>query len=56
MDLEDITDNKKDFGSKIIFSDKIKTTDFINLEENGKILSNDKEIEGFSTNFCEYST
>ena len=45
LDLKDITDNKKFWATvKPLFSNKIKSTEYITLEENGKIISNDKEL------------
>ena len=45
MDLKDITDNKKFWATvKPLFSNKIKSTEYILLEENGKIIRNDKEL------------
>ena len=45
MDLKDITDSKKFWATvKPLFSNRIKSTEYITLEENGKIISNDKEL------------
>ena len=45
LDLKDITDSKKFWATvKPLFSSKIKSTEYITLEENGKIISNDKEL------------
>ena len=45
MDLKDITDSKKLWAIvKLLFSNKIKSTKYITLEENGKTISNDKEL------------
>ena len=45
LDLKDITDSKKFWATvKPLFSNKIKSTEYITLEENGKIISNDKEL------------
>ena len=45
LDLKDITDSKKFRATvKPLFSNKIKSTKYITLEENGKIISNDKEL------------
>ena len=45
MDLKDITDGKKLWAIvKLLFSNKIKSTKYITLEENGKTISNDKEL------------
>ena len=45
LDLKDITDSKKFWATvKSLFSNKIKSTEYITLEENGKIISNDKEL------------
>ena len=45
LDLKDITDGKKFWATaKSLFSNKIKSTEYITLEENGKIISNDKEL------------
>ena len=44
LNLEDITDsNTFQVTIKPLFSKKIKSTENITLEENGKIISNDKE-------------
>ena len=57
LHLKDITDNKKKSGyCKTPLSKKIKSTDYINLEENKKIINNDKDIAGFSAIFSEYNT
>ena len=46
LDLKDITNSKKVWATvKPLFSNKIKSTEYVKLEENGKILSNDQEIE-----------
>ena len=52
LDLKDITNSKK-FWAKVksLFSSKIKSTEYITLEENGKIISNDKELAILLTNF-----
>ena len=45
LDLKDITDSKKFWATvKPLFSNKIKSTEYITLEENGKIISSDKEL------------
>ena len=45
LDLKDITDSKKFSATvKPLFSNKIKSTEYITLEENGKFISNDKEL------------
>ena len=45
LDLKDITDSKKFWATvKPLFSSKIKSTEHITLEENGKIISNDKKF------------
>ena len=45
LDLKNITDSKKFWDTvKPLFSNKIKSTEYITLEENGKIISNDKEL------------
>ena len=45
MDLKDITDSKKFRATvKPLFSNEIKSTECITLDENGKIISNDKEL------------
>ena len=45
LDLKEITDSKKFWATvKPLFSNKIKSTEYITLEENGKIISNDKEL------------
>ena len=44
LDLKDITDSNKFWVTiKPLFSKKIKSKENITLEENGKIISNDKE-------------
>ena len=44
LNLEDITDSNTFWVTiKPLFSKKIKSTENITLEENGKIISNDKE-------------
>ena len=58
LDLKDITDSKK-FWAKVkpLFSNKIKSTEYITLEENGKIISNDKELARiFNEFFCKQSS
>ena len=43
LDLKDITDCKKFWATvKPLFSNKIKSTEYITLEENGKIINNNK--------------
>ena len=45
LDLKNITDSKKFWATvKPLFSNKIKSTEYITLEENGKIITNDKEL------------
>ena len=45
LDLKEITDSKKFWATvKPFFSNKIKLTEYITLEENGKLISNDKEL------------
>ena len=45
LDLKEITDSKKFWATvKPLFSNKIKSTEYITLEENGKVISNDKEL------------
>ena len=45
MDLKGITYTKKFCATvKPLFSNKIKSTEYITLEENGKIITNDKEL------------
>ena len=45
LDLKEITDTKKFWATvKPLFSNKIKSTEYITLEENGKVTSNDKEL------------
>ena len=45
LHLKEITDSKKFWATvKPLFSNKIKSTEYITLEENGKIISNDKEL------------
>ena len=52
LDLKDITNSKKFWTTiKPLFKNKIKSTEYITLEKNGEIISNDKELEGFLTNF-----
>ena len=52
LDLKDITDSKKFWATvKPLFSNKIKSTKYMTLEENGKIISNDKKLVRFLTNF-----
>ena len=51
LDLKDITDSKKFLAAgKPLFSNKVKSTEYIRLEENGKIISNDEESAGILTN------
>ena len=43
LDLKDITDCKKFWATvKPLFSNKIKSTEYITLEENGEIINNNK--------------
>ena len=52
MDLKQITDSKKFWATvKPLLSNKIKSTEYITLEENEKIISNDKEL---ARNFNEF--
>ena len=52
LELKDITDNKKVGATvKPLLSNKIKSTEYITLEENGKIISNDKELARTSNEF-----
>ena len=45
LDLKDITGDKKLQGTvKPLFSNKMESTEYATLEENGKIISNDKEV------------
>ena len=45
MDLKDITDSKKFWATvKPLFSNKIKSIEYITLGENGKIISDDKDL------------
>ena len=45
MDSKDITDSRKFWVIvNLLFSSKIKSTEHITLEENEKIISNDKEL------------
>ena len=45
LDLKDTIDSKKFWATlKLLFSNKIKSTEYITLEENGKDISNDKEL------------
>ena len=57
MDLKDITDSKKFRATvKPLFSNEIKSTECITLDENGKIISNDKELVGiFNGHFEKHS-
>ena len=42
--MKDITDSKKFWVTvKPLFSNKINSTEYITLEENGKVVSNNKE-------------
>ena len=52
MGLKDIDDSKK-FGTTVrpLFSNKIKSTEYITLKENRKIKSNDKELVGTFNEF-----
>ena len=56
LDLKDIVDIKKILGNVKPLFPKTKSTHYINLGENSKIINNEKEIEGFSIIFCEYNT
>ena len=52
LDLKDITDSKKFWATvKPLFSNKIKSTEYITLEENGKNISNGKELAGIFNKF-----
>ena len=52
LDLKDITNSKKFWAKvKCLFSNKLKSTEYITLEENGKIIGNDKELAILLTNF-----
>ena len=52
MDLKDITDSKKFWATiKPLFSNKIKSTEYITLEENRKIISNDTELAAIFNEF-----
>ena len=52
LDLKDITDSQKFWATvKPLFSNKIRSTEYITLEENGKIISNDKELARIFNNF-----
>ena len=52
MDLKDINHSKKFWATvKPLFSNKIKSTEYIKIEENGRIISNDKELAGIFDNF-----
>ena len=45
MNLKDITDSKTFSATvKPLFPNKIKSTEYITLEEDGKIISNNKEL------------
>ena len=45
LDLKDIIDRDKFRATlKLLFSNKIESTEYITLEENGKNISNDKEL------------
>lgn len=51
LDLKDIADSKKFWVVvKPFFSNLIKSTEYINLEENGKITHNDKGLGGIFNN------
>ena len=58
LDMKDITDSKKFWATvKPLFSNKIKSKECITLEENGKIISNDKEIARILIRiFCKHSS
>ena len=58
LDPKDITDSKKFWATvKPFFSNKIKSTEYITLEENGKIITNDKELAIiFNEFFCKHSS
>ena len=52
LDLKSITDSKKFWATvKPLFSNKIKSTEYITLEENGKIITNDKELARIFNDF-----
>ena len=45
LDLKDIIDRNKFLATlKLLFSNKMESTEYITLEENGKNISNDKEL------------
>ena len=50
--LEGITYHKK-IGATVkpLFPNKIKSTEYITFDENGKFISNDTEVARISTNF-----
>ena len=50
--MKDITDSKKFWVTvKPLFSNKINSTEYITLEENGKVVSNNKELVGIFNKF-----
>ena len=52
LDLKDITDNKN-IGATVkpLFSNKIKSAEYITFEENGKFVNNDKEVGSIFNGF-----
>ena len=58
LDLKDITDSQKFWATvKPLFPNKIESTEYITLEENGKIITNDKELAIiFNEFFCKHSS
>ena len=52
LDLKDITDSKIFWATvKSLFFNKIKSTEYITLEKNWKVISNDKELVGIFNKF-----
>ena len=52
MNLKDITDSEKFWATvKPLFSNKIKSIEYITLEENGNIVNNDRELAGIFNEF-----
>ena len=52
LDMKDITDNKN-IGATVkpLFSNKIKSAEYITFEENGKFVNNDKEVGSIFNGF-----
>ena len=52
MNLKDITDSEKFWATvKPLFCNKIKSIEYIILEENGNIVNNDRELAGIFNEF-----